>query len=353
MSTPEKPDPENKSSREAPRASARSLNDFKTSFNRFQGSFAKDPHFEDMKQEVRALDADQHPADIAFALASSWPKRLDQERRDTLAVVHREMVGEPDKIKKEICRERTLGALFDDTTGKDRLLIEGVVKNSTSKTPEQIDAVLDNIEELINNESIVNPGSSHLEALRTTRDELHQVHKRMLEAHADKIKEARRNAQEQRSATRQREAAGAARGEVEAVFGTAEVSMPQQDKELVEALERVPISPRELIRFDNENFKGLSASEVESKKQLLRAYMVRQLQAIVAKQPEGIIYRDTVVKVMGSGGGAVTAVKYLLENAGAQLEHNDFLMLPFSEVAKSFGINVRDYVPGFDMRFHP
>lgn len=335
----------------APKPFAEPLGRFKASFNRFQGSFAQDPYFEDMRAQVRDLDTAQHPADITFVLESSWPKQLDRERRDTLAGVHSEIVGEPDGIKKEICRERTLGTLFNDTTKEERILIEGVVKNPTSKTPEQIDAVLDDIETLITNESIVNPGSSHLEALRTTRDELHGAHKKMLETQADIMQEARRKAREQQSAARQHEAAGAARDEVEAVFGTAEALIPHQDKELGEALERVPISSRELIRFDNENFKGLSASEVESKKQLLRAYMVRQLQAIVAKQPEGITYRDTVVKVMGSGGGAVTAVKYLLKEAGAPLGHNDFLTLPFSQVAKSFGINVREYVPDFDAHF--
>ncbi|MCA9323524.1 hypothetical protein KC992_00290 [Candidatus Saccharibacteria bacterium] len=118
-----------------------------------------------------------------------------------------------------------------------------------------------------------------------------------------------------------------------------------------EMLAKVPDDRRERILFAKENFTGRFDSE---KTPLLAAFLTKELAGIASRVPEGSRYPDTVAAVVGNGGDTWHYLRAVLTaKTGKNLQPNDFSRLPFSEVARTIGIDVKKVVPDYEQRFSP
>jgi hypothetical protein len=118
-----------------------------------------------------------------------------------------------------------------------------------------------------------------------------------------------------------------------------------------EMLAKVPDESRERIRFAKENFTGKFDLE---KTPLLAAFLTKELAGVASRVPEGSRYPDTVAAIVGNGGDTWHYLRAVLASqTGMNLQPNDFSRLPFSEVAKSIGIDVKKVVPDYEQRFSP
>ncbi len=166
---------------------------------------------------------------------------------------------------------------------------------------------------------------------------------------------------EQKQAEQKQEDESSARNAVEQAYTQSEDSNTElsnsneqkQDPESgipeSEMLAKVPDDSRERVRFAKENFVG----KFDLKKTpLLTAFLTKELVGVASRVPEGSRYPDTVAAVVGNGGDTWNYLRAVLgTKQGKMLEPNDFSRLPFSEVAKSLGMDVRKLVPDYEQRF--
>lgn len=116
-------------------------------------------------------------------------------------------------------------------------------------------------------------------------------------------------------------------------------------------LDLIPDKKRERVRFARANFQGKYS---EDKIPLLAAFLQKELSGVAAQVPEGSRYPDTVAAVVGNGGDTWHLLHAVVsDKLGRELEPNEFSRLPFSEVATSLGVDVKELVPDYTERFSP
>lgn len=334
-----------------------SVNAFRETFLRHVARYSTDPNYEDMKADIRELSLDD-PSQIQQELEGGWPTDLDEIRRDALLEAHQAEMGIPseEEIEKARLASRTeLLAREDLKTEQVRVL--DVISQPKAYDAEEIDVALTYIEGQIVSESVLGNNPNTLDALRTTRDELHTIRSSYLAEQADKkaqkeIENIRADGDNIKS-----EAAGEARAKIDEIFEkptTESQDAESNSNELDEAAEMVPTSREDLVRFDKENFSKLSGKEMADKLPLLKRYIINNLKQIAHDQPEGVAFSDTIASALGGAGGAVQIFKLVVEaklNGGKTIQWSEFDKMPFSEAAKALNIDVKKEVPDYDKRF--
>lgn len=125
----------------------------------------------------------------------------------------------------------------------------------------------------------------------------------------------------------------------------------QENKEQ-QVLEQIPDDKRGRIDFAREHFTGKAGEEQVP---LLRAFLQKELTAKaseLSELPEGSRYPDTVAAVIGNAGETMHFLKATLgQQRGEELANEDFLRLPFSQVANEIGVDVERVLPGYDQYF--
>lgn len=126
------------------------------------------------------------------------------------------------------------------------------------------------------------------------------------------------------------------------------VTTPEDDGNISpEMLALIPDDRIELAKFVEEKFARFEPSKIP----LWAAYLAKQLKKQASSAtglPKGARYPGSANGVIGNG----SDVHYLRHALGAiqrkTLSPEDLSTLPFSEVAKSFGFDVRKVVPNYD-----
>lgn len=128
------------------------------------------------------------------------------------------------------------------------------------------------------------------------------------------------------------------------------VSDNHEEEERAKLLAEVPNDLKGQMLFERQNFSSVATEKLP----LLSAFIEKHLQRVVREQQEGSRYPSTVAGVMGSSGEArdflqIVASKKL--NGGELMDLKQFDRMPFAEVAKAVGVDVKKVVPDYEARF--
>lgn len=117
-------------------------------------------------------------------------------------------------------------------------------------------------------------------------------------------------------------------------------------------LEEIPDDKRGRIMFARENFTGKAGEEQVP---LLRAFLQKELTAKANELndlPEGYRYPDTVASVVGNAGDTMHFLRATFsKRRGEELAIEDFLRMPFSQVAQEIGLDVGKVIPNYNEYF--
>lgn len=121
----------------------------------------------------------------------------------------------------------------------------------------------------------------------------------------------------------------------------------QEDVEQ-QLLKEIPDDRRGRMVFARENFTGKAGEEQVP---LLRAFLQKELTAKASELnelPEGYRYPNTVAAVAGNAGDTMHFLRATFnQQRGEELAIEDFLRLPFSQVAQEIGLDVARVLPNY------
>lgn len=116
-----------------------------------------------------------------------------------------------------------------------------------------------------------------------------------------------------------------------------------------EILAQVPDDMKGLSVFFESRLKG---NFDKSQAPLWAAFLAKKLQKQASFAPEGVRYPGGAFGVLGIGEEPRYLQAMLGEISGKPLSEDEFKRLPFSEIAKAFGFDVRNIVPDYEQRFN-
>ncbi len=115
-----------------------------------------------------------------------------------------------------------------------------------------------------------------------------------------------------------------------------------------ELLAQIPDDPEERKKF----FDDVLASEFDRAKiPLWAAYLAKRVRALASQVPENARYPGTSFGVIGNSQSEYlrAALSYM---SGRVIEREELGQIPFSEIAKTFGFDVKKVVPDYEQRFN-
>jgi hypothetical protein len=115
-----------------------------------------------------------------------------------------------------------------------------------------------------------------------------------------------------------------------------------------ESAMEIPTDYKELIRFEKRNFDSFSQLPTETFKKIYtqqlgetyRTFLEHKIQAEIDRQNPGVQFPDTVASIVGNDPAFLQ--RAIFSETGRVVDLNELVTVPFSQLAKEFGIRLPD-----------